>query len=74
MKINNDEHLTQDDAATYLNKTRKTLCRWRNSGVGPSYYEIMGRITYKISDLNKWIESCRVELLQKTEVDSESNK
>ena len=33
----------------------------RHQGRGPSYYRVSGKIFYKISDLDLWLESCRVE-------------
>ena len=34
----------------------KTLRNWRSAGRGPSYVMEMGRVKYKKTDLDQWIE------------------
>lgn len=48
--------------AARLNVTEVTLKTWRSRGRGPAYYRGLGRrILYRQSDLDRYIESCRVE-------------
>lgn len=38
-----------------------TLRNWRYRGVGPSYLKICGRVFYRRSDLDAYINACTVE-------------
>ena len=38
-----------------------TLANWRSTNRGPAYVKLGGRVFYRGSDLNAWLESCRVE-------------
>jgi DNA-binding transcriptional MerR regulator len=49
-------------AAKRLNVTEPTLRTWRCRGKGPAFYKGIGRrILYRQSDLDLYIQSCRVE-------------
>jgi hypothetical protein len=53
------ENLTPPDAAAHLKRTEKTLAQWRSQGRGPAYLKTGGRILYRRSDLDAWLDSCR---------------
>lgn len=67
-------YLSTADVADIVGVSRDTLEKWRARGYGPPWYRLPGqrrgsdgrtarRIVprYKRSDVNDWIESCRVE-------------
>ena len=57
--------LSGSDAALYLGLATQTLANWRNLGRGPKYMRqgrLHGRIYYRISDLDAWIEEDHEEL------------
>lgn len=47
----------ETDAASQLGSKPSTLRAWRVKGKGPRYYKIGGKIFYKDSDLETWIEA-----------------
>lgn len=54
-------YLTTDEAAVYLGLSAGTLENWRY-GVekkGPEYCQPSGKVYYRVSDLDNWIESGR---------------
>ncbi len=44
------------DAASYVGAKPSTLRAWRVRGRGPRYYKIGGKVFYKETDLDAWIE------------------
>ena len=48
--------LSQVDTARVLCVSRRTLERWRHNGVGPRFLYVDGRVVYRKSDLNEWIQ------------------
>jgi predicted DNA-binding transcriptional regulator AlpA len=54
--------LSQRDAAELLGVAESTLAVWRSKNRGPAYYKVGRSITYKLTDIEEWIESsCRKE-------------
>jgi len=49
--------LCETDAASYLGSRPSTLRAWRVKGKGPRYYKIGGKVFYKNTDLETWIEA-----------------
>jgi hypothetical protein len=47
----------ETDAADQLGSKPSTLRAWRVKGKGPRYYKIVGKIFYRNSDLEAWIEA-----------------
>jgi len=52
----NDVILSGDDAGKYIHTKPKTLANWRTFNRGPAYVKIGGRVFYKQSALDKWID------------------
>ncbi|MBK5960261.1 hypothetical protein CCR97_18940 [Rhodoplanes elegans] len=48
------------EAAAYTRRSVNTLAGWRSTGAGPTFCKLGGRIYYRRTDLDAWIESCRV--------------
>lgn len=48
--------LTAAELADMLHKSEHTLANWRTVGKGPAYVNI-GRIVYRESDVEEWLES-----------------
>ncbi|MCJ2057655.1 helix-turn-helix domain-containing protein [Methylobacterium sp. J-048] len=46
----------ETDAASQLGSKPSTLRAWRVKGKGPKYYKIGGKVFYKDTDLEAWIE------------------
>jgi hypothetical protein len=53
--------LSEKEAADYLNRSPYTLRDWRERGVGPPYYRLVGSIVYSKAELDAFLESCRVD-------------
>jgi predicted site-specific integrase-resolvase len=49
--------ITPTEAAAYLHVAASTLARWRMYGSGPRYLKLGGRVFYRPSDLNRFIEN-----------------
>ncbi|HWW08138.1 helix-turn-helix domain-containing protein [Collimonas sp.] len=50
------DRMRPDAAATYLGVSPKTLAMWRCTQKGPAFCKLGGRIFYKLTDLNTWID------------------
>lgn len=48
--------LTDVEAAAYLRHSPSTLRSWRCLGSGPPYVKLSGRVFYRQSDLDEYIE------------------
>lgn len=48
-------------AAAYLCVPFHTLEQWASRKCGPAYYKIGGRVRYRPSDLDAWLESRRCD-------------
>jgi hypothetical protein len=58
--MDTDEILTEREAAAKLYAKTGTLTKWRTRGRGPAYLKLSGKIRYKLSDLEAYIEASRV--------------
>lgn len=56
VRILPDGRLSADDAARYLGRARGTLATWRMRGVGPRWSLVGGRIFYRLSELQRFVE------------------
>ena len=61
MPAQENQHLDTAQAAHYLGYSKSTLEWWRGEGRGPRYYKMAGRVRYRLSDLDAWMESGLVE-------------
>lgn len=54
-------YFTTEEAAAYLGLSAGTLENWRAAAnkEGPGYCKPSGRVYYRVSDLDAWIESGR---------------
>jgi excisionase family DNA binding protein len=52
--------LTERQAAAYLRLHPKCLGIWRMQKKGPAFYKLGRAVRYRRSDLDKWLEQCRV--------------
>jgi len=53
IKMSADERMTPVDAATYQDKSKETLAKWRARGIGPKYMKSeTGRIYYYKADID----------------------
>jgi len=58
---------TRAEAAARLGVTKQTLAKWASAKVGPSYSrsgDVRGRVLYRESDLQAWLDSRRREVTQ----------
>lgn len=53
------DYLTPKQVANRLNITVRTLRRWRQSGGGPPWMRLEGRIRYQTTDLTAWLDERR---------------
>jgi excisionase family DNA binding protein len=51
------QFLKRQQAAEYLNVKRSTLEAWATRGGGPAFIKLGRAVRYRISDLEKFIES-----------------
>lgn len=52
------------EAAQFLGVKEMTLYSWRLQGVLPSY-KVRGKVLFRLSELNKYFESCKEPMLNK---------
>lgn len=50
----------EDQAATYLNVSQKTLQQWRFYGRGPAYLKLGRSVRYLQSDLDNFLSQSRI--------------
>jgi predicted DNA-binding transcriptional regulator AlpA len=53
--------LTPDEVSRILGHKKKTLANWRAKKIGPRWYRYGGRIHYRQSDIDNWIEGSKSE-------------
>jgi hypothetical protein len=63
---------TGDAAAAYLREKGwpvkdSTIRTLRQRGLGPTYYRIAGRALYRLTDLDEYVASCRVDSCKRGE-------
>lgn len=51
---------TTREAARYTRLSQPTLERFRLTGEGPAYLKLGGAVRYRRSDLDAWLDSCRL--------------
>jgi predicted DNA-binding transcriptional regulator AlpA len=49
--------LTVHEAAGYLRLSPKSLQRLRGAGDGPRYIRLKGKVLYRESDLDRWLDA-----------------
>ena len=50
--------MTVKTLAAWLDIPTSTIYQWRYLGKGPRAYKIEGRVRYRRSDVEAWLESC----------------
>jgi hypothetical protein len=48
--------LTKEEVAEQLRRPPATLAFWRSKGLGPRSAKICGRVVYRQSDVERWID------------------
>ena len=56
-----DDYLTEADLARELDKSKRTLERWRRLRIGPTPTIVGNRILYAITDVQIWLRAQRQE-------------
>jgi excisionase family DNA binding protein len=51
-----DPSLRPEEVAKYLGYSQSTLAQWRCAQQGPVYYKVGGRVRYRLSALNTWVD------------------
>jgi hypothetical protein len=51
-----DKILTKSEAAERIRRPKATLDFWRHKGIGPKSFLLAGRIVYRESDLEAWLD------------------
>jgi predicted DNA-binding transcriptional regulator AlpA len=54
--MKNQEILTTDEAAEYIRFSKSSLESWRSAGEGPRITKLRGKVFYRVSDLDAWID------------------
>lgn len=49
-----EPHLKPGQLARRWNVSGRTLGRWRQSGLGPPYLKLVGRIVYRFADIEEY--------------------
>ena len=59
--MDNDQLLSQVEAAELLGISPSTMNGWRVQGRGPAFVRLTARcVRYRISDLERWVDAQRV--------------
>ena len=53
-------YLKPEAAGAHVGVTAGALAKWRHAGTGPAYIRVGGRILYKATDLDAYLEARRV--------------
>ena len=54
--------LTEAEAAEMIVDLKpQTLAKWRLRRKGPCFLKLGGKIRYKVTDIQEWMDSCRVD-------------
>jgi hypothetical protein len=54
------EHIDEDELARQLDKSTRTIKRWRHLRIGPPYTEIGGTVYYSIESFRDWLKAKEV--------------
>ena len=57
MSLNQTIFLTDEQLAERWQCHRKTLIRWRSTGIGPKFVKINNQVRYKLADVEAFEES-----------------
>lgn len=57
MSSESNNHLPVAAAAAYLGISKSTLDKLRVYGSGPRYAKLGRRVTYRLADLDQWVQS-----------------
>jgi hypothetical protein len=57
------EYVRREEAARLLGLTPGTLANMASAGRGPSFYRIGSRVLYEMSELCRFVEQGRVEMV-----------
>lgn len=57
MQGSGTQYLTRKEAARYLGVSRRSLDNWATRGEGPRFFKVGRAARYRVSDLERWIES-----------------
>jgi hypothetical protein len=60
-RFSKDDFVNDDYLCDLLGVGKSATAAWRRNGTGPTWFRLQGRPYYKISDIEAWIESNRVE-------------
>ena len=56
-----DDYLTERDLARQLDKSERTLQRWRRLRIGPTPTIVGNKILYAVDDVRAWLRAQRQE-------------
>jgi hypothetical protein len=56
MIVTPDGRLTRSHAAKYLGVAEQTLANWRTIGRGPKSFRLGGRVFYRLTDLQAFVD------------------
>lgn len=56
--LTGDPFLSSNELAALVRRSPDTLRKWRSDGTGPRWCWIGGRIGYRQSDVEYWLEMC----------------
>jgi len=62
------EHMSEDEAALYLNIAANTLRNWRAQKTGPTYHKAGRSVRYDRADLDAWKARQRILTVDSPEV------
>ena len=57
-----DDYLTERALARQLDKSKRTLERWRRLRIGPTPTILGNRILYSVADVRAWLRAQRQEV------------
>lgn len=53
--------LSPEELAELTGHSINTLAHWRGAGKGPAFLKLSRRVAYPVSDIEKWLQSRRIE-------------
>lgn len=53
---NETEVLTTDQAANYIQHSKRTMIRWRNARIGPPWIKCGRKVLYRKHSLDGWLD------------------
>lgn len=58
--VNTDPLFDTAETAEYTHHSQRTVIRWRQRRIGPPWIKAGGKVLYRKSDLDAWLDSRRV--------------